>query len=188
MVQAPKKTLALEAFLALPETKPASEYINGHVIQKPMPQGKHSRLQLDLAAIINTAVRPQKVACSFTELRCTFGDGSVVPDIVVMQWDNIPVDENDEVADVFLTPPDWTIEILSPKQSQARVTRKIVYCLAHGTEMGWLIDPSDRAVYVHRPQQAVEVYGNESTAALPVPSFVKEFTVQVEELFGLLKR
>jgi len=37
MVQA-RKTLTLEEFLKLPETKPASEYIGGQIIQKPMPQ------------------------------------------------------------------------------------------------------------------------------------------------------
>ncbi|MEO1592174.1 MAG: Uma2 family endonuclease, partial [Cyanobacteria bacterium J06632_22] len=45
MVQTPAKPVSLEAFLRLPETKPASEYADGKVIQKPMPQGKHSRLQ-----------------------------------------------------------------------------------------------------------------------------------------------
>ncbi|MEO0886876.1 MAG: Uma2 family endonuclease, partial [Cyanobacteria bacterium J06648_10] len=39
MVQAPTKPLTLDGFLALPETKPASEFINGRIIQKPMPQG-----------------------------------------------------------------------------------------------------------------------------------------------------
>lgn len=39
MVQTPTKTLTLEEFLQLPETKPASEYINGQIIQKPMPHG-----------------------------------------------------------------------------------------------------------------------------------------------------
>jgi Uma2 family endonuclease len=38
------KSLMLEEFLALAETKPASEYINGQIIQKPMPQGKHSAI------------------------------------------------------------------------------------------------------------------------------------------------
>jgi hypothetical protein len=42
MVQVPTKPLTLEDFLALPETKPASEFIDGKIIQKPMPQGKHS--------------------------------------------------------------------------------------------------------------------------------------------------
>jgi Uma2 family endonuclease len=31
--------LSLAEFLELPETKPASEYINGRIYQKPMPQG-----------------------------------------------------------------------------------------------------------------------------------------------------
>lgn len=44
MVQALLKTLTLEEFLKQAETKPASEYIDGQIIQKPMPQGKHSRI------------------------------------------------------------------------------------------------------------------------------------------------
>ena len=44
MVQSPLKSLTLEEFLELPETKPASEYIDGAIRQKPMPQGKHSIL------------------------------------------------------------------------------------------------------------------------------------------------
>ena len=39
-------TLILEEFLALPETKPASEYINDQIYQKPMPQGKRSTLEI----------------------------------------------------------------------------------------------------------------------------------------------
>lgn len=42
------KLITLEEFLKLPETKPASEFINGRIYQKPMPQGKHSRIQLKL--------------------------------------------------------------------------------------------------------------------------------------------
>ncbi len=45
--------LTLEEFLKLPETKPASQYINGEIIQKPMPKGRHSRLQGKLCAVIN---------------------------------------------------------------------------------------------------------------------------------------
>ncbi|MHC5724952.1 MAG: Uma2 family endonuclease, partial [Nostoc sp.] len=44
MVKSPTKPLTLQEFLKLPETKPASEYINCQIIQKPMPQGKHSTL------------------------------------------------------------------------------------------------------------------------------------------------
>ena len=39
------QNLSLDEFLVLPETTPASEYIDGKIYQKPMPKGKHSRIQ-----------------------------------------------------------------------------------------------------------------------------------------------
>jgi len=53
MVQTPSKALTLDEFLKLPETQPASEFVEGRIIQKPIPQGKHSTVQLDLGADIN---------------------------------------------------------------------------------------------------------------------------------------
>lgn len=44
MITTIKPKLSLEEFLAQPETKPASELINGDILQKPMPQGEHSRI------------------------------------------------------------------------------------------------------------------------------------------------
>ena len=44
MLQIPSKTLTLAEFLQLSETKPASEYIDGQIIQKPMSQEKHSAI------------------------------------------------------------------------------------------------------------------------------------------------
>ncbi len=37
--------LTLQDFLQMPETKPASEYIDNQIIQKPRQQGKHSTSQ-----------------------------------------------------------------------------------------------------------------------------------------------
>lgn len=79
MVQAPVRTLTLEDFLQLPETKPASEYINGQVIQKPMPKTDHGILQTDLAAAITAKLRPNKIGRAITELRCTFGGAQSSP-------------------------------------------------------------------------------------------------------------
>lgn len=60
MVQTPTQGLTLADFLKLPETEPASEYIDGLITQKPMPQGEHSVLQTELAPAINAVVKPQK--------------------------------------------------------------------------------------------------------------------------------
>ena len=44
-----KPKLTLEDFLSLPETKPYSEYVDGKVEQKPMPQGEHNVIQTFLS-------------------------------------------------------------------------------------------------------------------------------------------
>ncbi|WP_017716129.1 Uma2 family endonuclease [Kamptonema formosum] len=188
MVQTPEKTLTLEEFLQLPETKPASEYIDGQIIQKPMPQGKHSRIQGQLVTAINAIIlNSKKIACAFPELRCTFGGRSIVPDVSVFLWDRIPSDENGDMANTFLIPPDWTIEILSPEQSQTKVTKNILHCLKFGTQMGWLIDPEERSVLVYHQKQETEVF-DEPEAQLPVPSFASDIQLTVGDLFAWLKK
>ena len=83
MVQSLSQPITLEEFLKLPETKPASEYIDGAGIQKPMPQGKHSTLQTELSTFIKIILKPRQIARAFSELRCTFGGRSTVPDVSV---------------------------------------------------------------------------------------------------------
>lgn len=182
MVQTPLKPLSLDEFLALPETKPASEYINGQIIQKPMPQGKHSSIQTELSATINFALKRQRVARAFSELRCTFGDRSIVPDIAVFAWSNIVRDDNGEIANAFWVAPDWTIEILSPDQSQTKVTKNILHCLDHGSEMGWLIDPDEKTVLVYQPKQQPLIFDN-LEQYLPTPAFAETLQLTVNDIF-----
>lgn len=185
MVKTPVKTLTLEDFLKLPETKPASEYIKGKIIQKPMPQGKHSILQGELLIAINAVVKSQRIAFAFPELRCTFGGRSIVPDVAVFAWDRIPIDENGDIANLFKAAPDWTIEILSPDQSQTKVTGNIIHCLNHGSKLGWLLDPDERLVLVYPPGKQPELLQEEADV-LPVPELVP-LKLTVGDLFGWLQ-
>ncbi|WP_287252900.1 Uma2 family endonuclease [Moorena sp. SIO4E2] len=179
------KLVSLEAFIKLPETKPASEYIDGQIVQKPMPQGKHSTIQGELVTAINLVVKQERIARAFPELRCTFGGRSTVPDVSVFVSQRIPRDDNGEIANVFQVAPDWTIEILSPDQSQTKVTKNILHCLKYGTAMGWLIDPEEQTVFVYRPKQQMEVF-DQSSEQLYVPSFARELSITVGDLFSWL--
>ncbi|NJN71575.1 MAG: Uma2 family endonuclease [Limnothrix sp. RL_2_0] len=185
MVQSPVKTLTLEEFLILPDTKPASEYINGQIIQKPMPKGAHSLIQTDLAAQINLAVKPKKIARVFTELRCHFAERAIVPDISVFTWERIPRRENGRIADSFPLAPDWIIEILSPGQSQTKVTQKMLNALEHGTEIGWLIDPEAKAVIVYFQEGKIALFTEEGKP-LPVPNFIENWHLTAPEIFDWL--
>jgi Uma2 family endonuclease len=176
--------ITLVEFLKLPETKPASEFINGRIYQKPMPQGKHSRLQLKLCNAVNQVTEEQQIALVFPELRCTFGGRSIVPDVTIFSWGRIPFDAEGEVENVFALHPDWTIEILSPDQNATKVISNILHCLRHGTQLGWFIDPDERLLIVFLPgQQPIEMTGDDR---LPVPEFI-ELELTVAQVFGWLK-
>jgi len=187
MVQTPLKPISLTEFLQLPETKPAQEYFDSKIIQKPMPQSKHSIIQVELATAINAFVKQKKIAFAFPELRCTFGDKSIVPYVTVFTWDKIPRDSDGQISNVFNIAPDWLIEILSPEQSQTKVTKKILHALKYGTQMGWLIDPSEMTIFVYQPKQEIIVFEN-SEDILIVPDFAKDLQLSHGDLFGWLSQ
>jgi Uma2 family endonuclease len=86
---------------------------------------------------------------------------------------------------VFAIAPDWTIEILSPDQSQTKVTKTILHCLKYDSKMGWLIDPEDQSVFVYRSDRPTDVF-DKPEILLPVPEFAKDFTLTLGELFNWL--
>ena len=180
----PTSVPTLEEFLKLPETKPASEYFDGIIIQKPMPQGKHSRLQTCLSTVINQAGEPRKLALALTELRCTFAGQSIVPDIAIFKWQRIPLDENGQIANRFLIAPDWIIEILSPEQSANKVIRKITFCLRNGAKLGYIVDADDESITVFQPDQLPEV--KEKQDSLPVLDVLQNWQLTVKDVFGWL--
>ncbi|NJN72741.1 MAG: Uma2 family endonuclease [Limnothrix sp. RL_2_0] len=179
-------SLSVEEFLqqSYVDDSPAWEYIAGSMSQKPMPKPQHSRLQLKLAMAINDVTEPQKIAVAFPELRCSFGDRSIVPDIAVLPWANIPFNGVGELENEAIAfPPAWTIEILSSGQRSTKVIDNILYCLEFGCRLGWLLDPDDRAVLVFQPNQGLQIF-----RADDVPTFPPEmpFQLTVNQIFSWL--
>lgn len=183
MVQSPAQPLSLEAFLQLPETKPASEFLNGQVIQKPMPQGEHSILQGELVSRVNAVAKTAQTACAFPELRCVFGGAAIVPDVAVFRWLRIPRSQSGRVANRFELHPDWAIEILSPDQSQTKVLANLLHCAEHGTDLGWLVDPESETVLAIFPGARVKLY--EGTEALPMLEGI-DLALSAAEIFSWL--
>ena len=184
MTLAAVKSLSLEEFLQLPETKPASEFIAGEISQKPMPKGRHSCLQYEICNAINQVTKNDSIAYAFPELRCSFGNRSIVPDIAVLLWQNIPFLADGEVADRFELPPDWVIEILSPEQKSNKVIGNILYCMERGSQLGWLIDPDDRSILVFLRDRQPILMENDDT--LPALEGI-ELNLTVAQVFSWLK-
>jgi Uma2 family endonuclease len=178
------KILTLAEFLALPETKPASEFIAGSIEQKPLSQGQHSRLQLKICNLVNDVAEAPKIAMALPELRCTFGERSIVPDIAIFRWERIPFEATGDIGNSFQLSPDWIIEIMSPDQRDTKVIRNILHGLKYGASLGWLIYPAERAILAfpadHSP---IELVGSDRLPVLPEINL----TITVDDVFRLLR-
>jgi len=152
MTASPAQILTLEEFLTLSDIdeSPAWEYVDGVAFKKPMPKTRHSLLQKKLLREIDLH---SEFYTALPELRCTFAGRSIVPDIAVIAWNRIPVNEMGEPEDNFTQAPDWSIEILSSSQKVNRVIDNLLHCIKNGSQLGWLIDPDDYSVLIFRPQQ-----------------------------------
>ncbi|MEL7070691.1 MAG: Uma2 family endonuclease [Cyanobacteria bacterium J06581_3] len=183
MVQASAPPLTLDTFLQLPETQPASEYINHQSIQKPMSQGEHSLLQVALCKAIDKVVEPQRIAKAFSELRCVFGGAAIVPDVSVFRWERIPRAVSGHIANRFEVYLDWAIEILLPDQAQTRPLEKLLHCAEYGTELGWLIDSEAESVLTLSAESQIKLF--RGSQILPVIADV-DLSLSADDVFSWL--
>jgi Uma2 family endonuclease len=180
-----RASLTLEQFLELPEEKPALEYLEGEVTQKVSPKGRHSRLQLGVARLIEAFAQPKRLALAFPELRTTYKGTSTVPDVAVYGWERVPRDAHGEVVDDFYEPPNIAIEIVSPTQSVNRLIRRCLWYVGNGVQIALLVDPGDRSVSVFRPGAQPTVLGG--TDRIELDEVLPGFELTVQELFDSLK-
>lgn len=76
------------------------------------------------------------------------------------QWDALTEDEQERFPPLC---PDFVVELRSRTDILANIQRKMEEYIANGAQLGWLIDPSERKVYLYRPSAPVEELDNPQT-------------------------
>ena len=141
--------LSLAEFLALPETEPASELIDGEVVQKSMPTFEHGFIQSALSFVLNLFLRSDPIGFIGTEVRCIFGppgeERPYVPDLIFIGTARL---RQTGPGQPFRGAPDLAVEVVSPDDRPDRVAAKVTFYLLHGVRLVWLIDPETRTVTV----------------------------------------
>ncbi len=184
MATAPK-SLTLEQFLEMPETKPALEFSEGRITPKVSPKGKHSRLQGVWITRLDGFARPKRLGGAFPELRTAFAGSSYVPDVAFYRSDRIPRDDQGRVADDFREPPDLVVEIVSPEQSVNALVRKCLWYVAHGVAVALLVDPDDESILLFRPNQIPRVLAPDE--AIDLADILPGFSLTGAEVFSSLR-
>jgi Uma2 family endonuclease len=72
--------------------------------------------------------------------------------------------------------PDFVLELMSPLEDLAKLKTKMTEWIENGAQLGWLLDPDRRTVYVYRPDREPEQLINPESIAGegPVAGFVLE--------------
>jgi Uma2 family endonuclease len=141
--------LTVEEFLALPDTKPGSELINGVIVQKSMPNVAHMMIQQLLSLVVGLFVQRNGLGICGPEGRCILGppggEGALLPDFLVVAREHLA---GIGLHGPIRRAPDLTVEILSPDDRMTDVMDKLRFYLLNGVRLVWLIDPENRTVTV----------------------------------------
>ena len=129
--------------------KPACEYVDGVLHQKPMPTWMHGLLQVHLAMLINQGFR-QFVAAA--EIAVQIRPGKYfVPDLAVQRRDSVQ-------SPYPTSPVHLCIEILSPDDRMSEVLAKCEEYQAWGVQTTWIVDPETKRAWEYRKgERLVEV-------------------------------
>jgi len=87
------------------------------------------------------------------------------------RWEALTEDQQEGFAPLC---PDFVAELRSPEDRLSTLQDKMLEYMQNGAQLGWLIDPSGRRVYIYRPRQPVECLEDQETiSGDPVlPGFV----------------
>jgi Uma2 family endonuclease len=175
----------LDAFLVLPEEKPALEYFHGSVSQKVSPKSYHGGVQFELGRLLYESAGPGRLIRVFTETRATFGGESPVPDLVLYLTERIPRNADGSMVDDFTIPPDLAVEIISLGQTLSAQRSRCRWYVDNGVSASLLVIPRTQTVEVFRPDQAPMVI--RGATRVDLSDILEGLGFSVADLFAALR-
>jgi len=178
--------VSLEEFLAMPETKPHRELIDGVVIRKSAANDNHGALVAELIAELTIYLRRTREAVVRTEVRhLGRAEGRVyLPDVSVTVRGRAATDRGVRARGPIEVTPDFAIEVLSPDDPAGRVLERADFYMRSGVRLLWVVDPDTEAVTVYRPGAPQELH--RVPASLDASPVLSEFRLDLASLFAVL--
>ncbi len=180
--------ITLEEFLAMPETEPPSELVDGEVVPRVAPSWNHSDLVGFLYSRLAEHLRKTGAGRAGTEVRhvSRSEQRSYLPDVHVTLKERLPADPEAFRRGPVEVAPDFAIEVLSPDDRPMRVLDRLDFYRAAGVRLVWVVDPESRTVRVDGSEATPGVHRAPGTiTAAPV---LPGFEADLDELFASMSR
>jgi Uma2 family endonuclease len=157
--------------MEIPETKPATELIDGRLVQKMSAKRRHQALEIRWTLALRAWGGDRGDA--YHEWRHEFrapghSFASLVPDVAYLSRASLDA-LGPAASEAPPRAPEIAVEILSAGESERYLTWKVGAYLAAGTLVVFVVDPPKRTVIAHAPD-GVERFGPGDTvrhAAMP---------------------
>jgi Uma2 family endonuclease len=183
---ATKTRVSLEEFLAMPETEPASELIDGEVIQKMAPSLYHGILTLELGGLLRSYLHESREGHVVSEVRHrdSAEQRVFVPDINVTLKGRLPKSRSVGLHGPIDVQPDFAIEVISPGDSVGQVMEKADFYMRAGTGLLWLVDPELESITAYRPGGAPTTH--RAPGVIDAKPVLSSFEIDLAALFAVL--
>jgi len=135
-----------------------AEYVEGRIVQRPLPQRRHSMMQSWLNRALYAAGRPsgyrvwveQRIRTQRQPARFR------IPDVCVTL--------GDPGVEIFTSPPFLCVEVLSPVESAIELQAKLSEYLRFGVSYVWVIDPASNTGEIHTAERIERIDNGRFTA------------------------
>jgi Uma2 family endonuclease len=157
---------------------------NGDIIIMPPTGGETGERNFNLIGVFYAWVKSDSTGKGFdSSTGFTLPNGAArSPDLAwvkLSRWNALDEKEREKFPPLC---PDFVVELRSPSDALAHLQEKMREYIDNGAQLGWLIDPGERKVYVYQPQAQVECLDNPATVS--GEPLLRGFTLDVRELWN----
>jgi Uma2 family endonuclease len=156
---------------------------DGDIIIMPPTGGETGRRNFDLGVVFGIWAKADGTGLAFDS-----STGFMLPNsserspdlawVRLSRWNALTDEERERFPPLC---PDFVAELRSPSDSLVTLQDKMEEYIQNGAELGWLLDPIEKKVYVYRPHAQVECLDNPTTVS--AEPLLKEFALDVRGLW-----
>jgi Uma2 family endonuclease len=171
--------------MEIPETKPATELIDGRLVQKMSPKRRHQELEMRWTLALRAWGGDRGDA--YHEWRHEFrapghSFASLVPDVAYLSRESLDA-LGPAASEAPPRAPEIAVEILSAGESERHLAWKVGAYLAAGTSVVFVVDPPKQTVVAHARDGVERFAAGDTVRHTTMPGFAYVVDAMFEGLY-----
>jgi len=182
--QTSKKIYTIEEFMGLPLSAKRLELVEGELLEMPPTGDEHGVICLNIASELRAFARRHNlgkvwVTTGFVIDSTTPKPTVREPDVAFVISQRVPPTGKGAVP----VPPDLVVEVTSPSDESAEITRKIQQYQKAGVPLIWQVYPDKQEVHIYRLSTNLQFETRNNQQELEGEALLPDFKLKVSAIF-----